>query len=187
MTVPEYLDALAAATGHGWGFLTAYGLTWLICGVLWRRAGPRVGAYATLFQGMLALPVALALTAVTPGPARPVLEGMEGLSIMLACGQLLGLPVVIYLVAVGRLTIVPLVMVVLLVVHFAPYSWLYSTPLYAVMGAAVSLGAVAAMASATRGAQAGEEVAAAQSTGAGRVCLSTGAIMLVSAAVAAVL
>lgn len=46
---------------------------------------------------------------------------MDGLSILLSAGQLLGLPVVIYLAVSGRFTLVPLSMIVVLVVHFAPY------------------------------------------------------------------
>lgn len=187
MTISEYVEALGEATGHGWGFLTAYGLTWLVCGVLWVRWSPRVAAYGTLFQGMVALPLALALTALTPGPPRPVLEGMQSLTILLSSGQLLALPVVIYLVVRQRYTPVPLAMVLVLIVHFAPYSWLYGTPLYLVMGAAVSIAAVAAAGS-TRGAEGAGAVGAGADvhavTGAGRVCLTTGAILLVSAVVA---
>ncbi len=126
---------LAEATGHGWGFLAAYGLTWLACAVGWRRWGAQVGAYCTLFQGMLALPLALLLTAVTPGPDRPSMAGMDDVSVLLASGQLLGLPIVIHLVTRRRFTDVPRAMVIILVVHFAPYTWLYATPLYLVMGA----------------------------------------------------
>lgn len=182
MTVPAYIGALGEATRHGWGFLAAYGLTWLGCAFIWRRWSPKVGAYATLFQGMVALPVALALTAITPGPDRPALEGMDDLTILLATGQLLGLPIVIYLTAKARFTLVPLAMVILLVVHFAPYTWLYATPLYLVMGGVMSVGAVIAMASAERGDRIGDPEAAA--TGAGRVCLATGVVMILCAAIA---
>ncbi|USQ77553.1 DUF7010 family protein [Ornithinimicrobium cryptoxanthini] len=177
MTISEYVEVLGEATGHGWGFLTAYGLTWLVCAVLWLRSSARVAAYGTLFQGMVALPVALLLTELTPGPPRPVLDGMQSLTILLSSGQLLALPVVIYLVVRQRYTAVPLAMVLVLVVHFAPYSWLYGTPLYLVMGAAVSLAAVAASASA-------RDDDASAATSAGRVCLTTGTILLLCAAVA---
>lgn len=183
MTVPEYLHALGEATGHGWGFLAAYGLTWLICALAWHRWSAKVAAYCTLFQGMVALPLALALTAIGPGAPRPSMPGMDGLPIFLSAGQLLGLPVVIYVVATGRFTLVPLSMTILLVVHFAPYSWLYATPLYLVMGGILSVAAVIATASAAK------DVAApkAQVSGAGRVCLVTGVVMLASAAVALLL
>lgn len=182
MTISEYVDALGEATGHGWGFLAAHGLTWVLCGVLWWRSSPRVAAYATLFQGMLALPLAVGLTALTPGPPRPVLDGMESLTILLSSGQLLALPVVIYLVASKRYTTVPLAMVIVLVVHFAPYSWLYGTPLYLVMGAAVSVGAVIATARSTGDGDQGSEQPG--SKGAGRVSLTTGAVLLVCALIA---
>lgn len=180
MSVDEYRHALAASTGHGWGFLTAYGLTWLACAVLWSRRGARVGAFCTLFQGMVALPLALLLTAATQGPPRPTLPGLDNLSVVLACGQLLGLPMVAHLVARDRFTQVPSAMIILLVVHFAPYSWLYATPLYFAMGAAVSIAAVIVAATAPRGA----ETTDAEVVGAGRVCLSTGVVLLLSAAVA---
>lgn len=177
MTISEYVEVLGEATGHGWGFLTAYGLTWLVCAGLWMRSSPRVAAYGTLFQGLVALPLALLLTELTPGPARPVLDGMDSLTILLSSGQLLALPVVIYLVVQERYTAVPLAMVLMLVVHFAPYSWLYGTPLYVVMGAAVSLAAVASAASV-------RSDDALVATGAGRVCLTTGTILLLCAVVA---
>ncbi len=181
MGIEEYRHALGEATGHGWGFLTAYGVTWLVCTVAWRRWGPKVGAYCTLFQGMVALPVALLLTAATPGPARPTLAAMDGLSVLLATGQLLGLPVVIYWVAQRNFTRTPLAMVILLAVHFAPYSWLYDTVLYVAMGAVMSVGAVIADVTAHRNARSTIE---AESIGAARTCLATGLVMLISAGIA---
>lgn len=181
MGIEQYITELGAATRHGWGFLAAYGLTWLACWWSWRRRSPRTAAYVTLFQGMVALPLALALTSATPGPPRPTMPGMDSLTILLACGQLLGLPVVIFLVAGRRFTLVPLSMVILIVVHFAPYSWLYGTPLYVVMGGVLSVGAVVA-AGATDGHQPRPRDLGV--TSAGRVCLSTGVGLLLSGAVA---
>jgi hypothetical protein len=183
VTVAEYLHVLGEATGHGWGFLAAYGLTWLACALAWHRWSAKVAAYCTLFQGMVALPLALALTAVGPGAPRPSMPGMDGLSILLSAGQLLGLPIVIYLVVTGRFTLVPLSMIILLVVHFAPYSWLYATPLYLVMGGLLSVAAVIVTANAARSVSDPE----AEVSGAGRVCLVTGVVMLGCAAVALLL
>jgi len=146
MTVDEYRFVLAETNRFGWGFLAAYGTTWLICGIAWRRASARTGAFFTLFQGVAALPVAILLTALTPGPPPPEMASMDSLVILLAAGQLLGLPIVIYLTVAVGYTLVPLAMALLVAVHFAPYSWLYATPLYLVMGGAVSVGAVVAMA-----------------------------------------
>lgn len=155
MNIEEYQHSLGEATLHGWGFLAAYG---------------------TLLQGMVALPLALALTAVTPGPARPSLAGMDTLAVLLSAGQVLGLPVVIYLVASRRFALVPLAMVVLVAVHFAPCSWLYATPLYLVMGAAISVAAVLAMAGAEHRRTDVEDPSVRGATG---VCLVTGAVMIV--------
>lgn len=181
MTIPEYTHALGEATRHGWGFLVAYGATWLVCAALWRRASARTAAYATLFQGMVALPVALGLTALTAGADRPALEGMDMLSVLLSAGQLLALPLVILLVAKRRYTQVPLAMAIVLVVHFAPYSWLYATPLYLVMGAAVSIGATAAMGIKGRADLSEEQRSTMQ---AGRASLITGVVLVASAVVA---
>ena len=181
MSVDEYRDALALATGHGWGFLAADGLTWTAAAVAWRRWGRRIGAYVTLLQGLVALPVALLVTAVTVGSDRPDLAGMDSVSVFLAVGQVLGLPIVISLVTRGKFEQVPTAMVLLVAVHFAPYSWLYATPLYLVMGAAVAVGSVLADASARRD---GAPETACDAVAAERICLSTGAVMLASAAAA---
>lgn len=117
MDVEEYTRALAAANRYGWAFLAAYGSTWIVSAVAWAKTSPRTAAIVTLFQGMVALPAALALTFLVPGPPRPSHAALESLSVVLATGQLLGLPVVIFLVLSRRYTVVPLGAVVLLVVH----------------------------------------------------------------------
>lgn len=181
MTISEYTQALAEATRHGWGFLFAYGVTWLVCAVLWHRSSPRIAAYATLFQGMIALPVALGLTAASARGYRPALAGMESISVLLSMGQLLALPVVILLVAQRRYTLVPLAMVIMLVVHFAPYSWLYATPLYLVMGAIIAIGVTVAMSVKSRPDQPDQPYSA---THARNVSLITGITLVTSAGIA---
>lgn len=178
MDVEEYTRALAIANRHGWAFLAAYGTTWLISAAAWARATPRTAAVVTLFQGMVALPLALVLTLLTLGPPRPSLEALDSLSVAMATGQLLGLPVVIFFIMSQRYTLVPLGMVVLLVVHFAPYSWLYGTPLYMVMGGAISITAVVVSRRAER------EGGPGPTAGALRTCLTTGVLMLAGAGMA---
>lgn len=99
----------------------------------------------------------------------------------LASGQLLALPLVIFLVVRHRYTLVPFAMTIIVVVHFAPYSWLYATPVYLVMGGVVSLGAVVAMAAAGRDRDTEEDRTVAQ---AGATSLTTGAVLVLSAVVA---
>ena len=130
------------------------------------------------------MPVALGLTALTAGADRPTLEGMNMLSVLLSAGQLLALPLVIFLISTHRYTLVPLAMAIILVVHFAPYSWLYATPLYLVMGATVAVGVTATMGITGRG----DRPEAQRSTNqAERACLVTGIVLVASAAVAFVL
>lgn len=69
--VGDYLSALATANRHGFGFLLAYSTTWLVAAALWWRVSPQVGAYAALFQGMVALPLGLGLTALFAAGERP--------------------------------------------------------------------------------------------------------------------
>lgn len=182
MTIAEYTHALGEATRHGWGFLAAYAVTWLVCAILWRRTSPRTAAYGTLFQGMVAFPLAVGLTTLTPGSARPSLEGMDLLSALIGSGQLLALPLVIYLVATRRYTLVPLAMAIVTAVHFAPYSWLYATPLYLVMGAVVAIGVTVAMGVAGRSLDRSLEQR--ENAQAGAASLVTGVVLGVSAIVA---
>src|SRR5699024_5572019 len=179
--ISEYTHALGEATRHGWGFLAAYGATWLVCAAFWRWTAPRVAASATRFQGMVALQVALGLAALSARADRPELEGMNTLSVLLSAGQLLALPLVIFLVASRRYTLVPLAMAIVLVVHFAPYSWLYATPLYLIMGAAVAIGVTAAMGVKVRIDLPEEQLSTIQ---AGRASLTTGLVLVASAILA---
>lgn len=183
MTLDDYRAALAEANRFGWGFLAAYGVSWLVCGVAWQRARARTAAFFTLFQGLAALPVAILLTALTSGPPPPEMASIDVLVILLAAGQNLGLPIVIYLTASKRYPMVPLAMALLVAVHFAPYSWLYATPLYLVMGGAVSVGAVVAMAVGDRSGREGADTA----RGPMLLCFTVGGVMALSAVVALLL
>ena len=58
------LERLAEQNLSGVSFLVAYGVTWTVCGLVWQRADDRVAALVTLFQGLVALPAALGISAV---------------------------------------------------------------------------------------------------------------------------
>lgn len=106
MDVQDYLRELAQVNQNGFGFLIAYGFTWL-----------------TAAQG-----------------ARPDDPTLNALSIYLSMGQLLVLPFVIVLVTRGRYTMAVATLAVTLAVHFVPYAWLYSTPIYLAVAAVVAVG-----------------------------------------------
>ena len=137
--VTDYLDALATVNRHGFGFLLAYGLTWLLAALVWRTKGDRAGAYAALFQGMIALPVAFGLTALTAVGARPADPALNMLSTYLATGQLMVLPFVIVLVMSRRYTMAVATLAATTAVHFSPYTWLYQTPIYLVMAIVIAI------------------------------------------------
>lgn len=147
MDLMESLRLLAEQNMSGAAFLTAYGATWLVCGVLWQRASERVAAFATLFQGMVAFPAALGLSALigAVGQDRPVADAITQLSVLIGTSQLLGLPFVIYLIVKQQYTLAPFAFSVITSMHFVLYSWLYQTPIYIAMAVLISLGSTAVM------------------------------------------
>lgn len=137
--VESYLQVLSDVNRNGSGFLLAFGLTWLAAGLIWARWGDRAGSYAALFQGMVGTPLGLLLTWATATGARPDDPTMNALSVHLGVGQLLVLPLAVVLIVRRRYVDAVSVLVVVLAVHFVPYSWLYGTPVYLVVAAAVAV------------------------------------------------
>lgn len=140
MDVQEYLSQLAEANRNGFGFLIAYGVTWTIAGLFAARLGEHVGAYAVLFQGVVGLPLGLALTSLGAAAPRPEDPRMNALSIYLAVGHLLAIPLVIVLIRSGKADLAVVVVSVVLAVHFVPYGWLYGTVVYPIVGAVIAVG-----------------------------------------------
>lgn len=179
--VGDYLSQLATVNRHGFGFLLAYGTTWLVSASLWWRLGPRVGAYAALFQGMVALPLGLGLTEVFAAGARPDDPTMNALSIYLAMGQLLMLPLAILLIVRRHYLLAVAVLAVVLAVHFVPYSWLYGTPLFAVLGGVITVAVTVILA---RQDHWGSEDESSGRTPGALVCLSVGVPMILAGVLA---
>lgn len=142
MGIAEHLQNLALHNRFGLAFLLAYGLTWLVTGVSWLRLAPSHAALTTLFQGVVALPLALALGGLVANPAvpRPSEPLLDQVSIYFSMTQVLGLPLVIHFYLSKSFAIVPFTFATTVGMHFALYSWLYQTPLYVVMGAAIVSG-----------------------------------------------
>jgi hypothetical protein len=95
---------------------------------------------------------ALGLTWLMATGTRPEHPTMDVLVVFLASGQLLALPLAIVLVRRELYGLVVAVLAITTAVHFVPYTWLYSTPVYVVAAATVAvvtsvllLAAVAAM------------------------------------------
>ncbi|MGL5861830.1 MAG: DUF7010 family protein [Phycicoccus sp.] len=130
MDLLESLERLAEQNRSGSGFLAAYGVTWLMCSFVWRRASARVAALATLFQGLVAFPAAVGLSALIGAfdQARPVSDEITQLSVLIGSSQLLGLPFVVYLAVRRHHTLVPFALATITSMHFVFYSWLYRAP-----------------------------------------------------------
>lgn len=147
MDIVTSLEQLAIHNVYGISFLIAYGVTWIICGIIWLKAGSRTAALCTLFQGMVAFPIAIALSFAMGalGQDRPVDESITQLSIFIGTSQLLGLPLLIYLFVQKQFTLMPYVFAAICSMHFMLYSWLYQTPFYVIMAALISIGATVIM------------------------------------------
>ncbi len=147
MDLTESLARLAEQNLSGIAFLTAYGATWIVCGLVWRVAVERTAAFVTLFQGMVAFPVALGLSALIGAidADRPVDDAITQLSILIGTSQLLGLPFLVYLVVKHRYTLLPYAFAAITAMHFVLYSWLYRTPIYIVMAVVIAIGTTVVM------------------------------------------
>lgn len=130
----QTLRELANHNYSGAPFLGAYGLTWLVCALAWRKFNMKVAAFVTLFQGMVALPIALGVSAsLGMFVDRPGMESITQLSILISMSQLLVLPLLIVFTKKENFTAVPLIFSLAGAIHFIPYAWLYQTPIYIVM------------------------------------------------------
>lgn len=175
MDLVETLHLLAEQNLHGLSFLLAYGATWVICGFIWAKASERTAAIVTLFQGMIAFPVALTIawSIGAIGADRPVADEITQLSVLIGTSQLLGLPFLIYLIVKHHYTLVPIAFAGITSMHFVLYSWLYQTPAYIVMAILISLGTLIAMLAVPSDSR--------PKAGPVRVCLLTGGLLLVTA------
>lgn len=138
--LPTTLNQLAELNYSGAVFLVAYGLTWLACALLWRHISPKNAALVTLFQGMVALPIALGVSAALGMfDDRPGGEMITQLSMLVAMSQLLILPLLIVLHAKKNYTAIPLLFALAGAIHFVPYAWLYQTPIYVIMSVVLAV------------------------------------------------
>ncbi|MGJ9371893.1 DUF7010 family protein [Nesterenkonia sp. CF4.4] len=175
MDLTSRLHELADQNIFGAAFLLAYGMTWLVCGLLWERVTSRTAAIATLFQGVVAFPVAIGLSFLIGAfdQPSPVAAAITQLSILIATSQLLGLPFLVYLAVTGRYSLLPVAFASMVSMHFVLYSWLYQTPWYIVMAVLISVAAVIMMATAPK---------EPERVGPARVCWVTGILLLLTAA-----
>ena len=128
------LIELADVNYSGAPFLIAYGLTWIVCGILWNKLNVSFAAIATLFQGLIALPIALFIMYTIGAFAnRPDTGELNKLVIIIAMSQLLALPLLIAMFRKQHYSLIPIIFSTVGAVHFLMYTWLYQTVSYIIM------------------------------------------------------
>lgn len=131
---------LAEINYSGVPFLIAYGITWMLCGILWRKIKPAYAALGTLFQGMTALPIPLLMMYFIGAFAnRPETGILNDLVIIVAMSQLLVLPLLIQMFRKEHYTLIPFLFSVAGAVHFLMYAWLYQTFAYIMMSVLIAV------------------------------------------------
>lgn len=136
------LAEVSASSAGGAPFLIAFGLTFLITALLSFFIPKPTAALIAMFQGSLALPLALWLERRLGRRRMSPDNPLRALSGQLAMSQNLALPawIVVYSLNPGA---IPVVMAATGAAHFLPYAWLHRTRVYAVLAGALSLGAFA--------------------------------------------
>jgi hypothetical protein len=140
MNLDQAFTEVSLSSAGGSPFLIAYGATFIITGILSYILPEETAALIAMFQGGVALPAAFWLERKM-GKGRMAADNpLRALSAQLAVSQALALPLLIVAYNLNPRSI-PVVLAGLGGVHFLPYAWLHRTRLYAILAAAVSLGA----------------------------------------------
>lgn len=141
MEIELILKSLAELNQYGFAFLLSFGVTWLVCGIFWKRTSENTAGYATLFQGLIALPVALLISymmgALTERPGGDI---VTTLVMTIAMSQMLILPLIIVMQAKKHHSLIPFVFSASLTIHFVMYFWLYQTWIYIGMSVIIAVG-----------------------------------------------
>ncbi len=140
MKFNDAFNEVSASSAGGTPFLMAYGLTFLVSGLLSFVLPEKTAALIVLFQGAVALPLAFWLERKMRWGRMAADNPLRALSVQLAVSQALALPALIVAFDLNPRAI-PVMMAGLGGVHFLPYAWLHRTKVYTVLAVAVSLGA----------------------------------------------
>lgn len=142
ITFKHALTEVSASSAGGAPFLIAYGLTFIIAGILAYILPEEPAALVALFQGGVALPAAFLLERRMRWGDMAADNPLKSLSAQMAMSQALALPALIVVYTLNPRAI-PVVLAGLGGVHFMPYAWLHRTRLYVVLAVAVAVGAFA--------------------------------------------
>jgi hypothetical protein len=133
---------IGMSSAGGSPFLISYGLTFLTTAVVSLFLDVRIVALIAMFQGGVALPLALWLERRLGRKRMSSNNPLKPLSAQLAMSQALGLPALIAVYSLDP-KLVPLALASLGGVHFVPYAWLHNTRTYIYLAVAISVGAFA--------------------------------------------
>lgn len=139
--MPDFTAAHAevvAATRSGFAFLFSNGLGWLAVGVVALRWSVARTATILIFMGFVTMPLALALRGLLGFPDHNPDNPLNQLALLVALTPTVAIPAVI--VAYLKYPVyLPAVMAALLGGHFLPYTWIYQTRIYLVLGISVAI------------------------------------------------
>jgi hypothetical protein len=142
MNLDAALDEVTAESAGGAPFLIAFGLSLLLTGLASFSLTTKQAAFALLFQGNLALPLAFWLERrMGTGRMSPD-NPLKSLSIQLAMTQIVALPAVLIAYAIAPWAAAA-AFAAIGGGHFLPYAWLQRSKTYMWLGIAVSSGSYA--------------------------------------------
>ncbi|MCT8341276.1 hypothetical protein MG296_14535 [Flavobacteriaceae bacterium TK19130] len=138
MDFTSAFNDLINATHSGFAFLIANGIGWLAVGMTSLRLSVEKTAKVLLYIGILTMPLAFVLRSILGfadySPENPLNE----LGLLLAFSPVVGLAIVI--ISYIKLPLyMPSLVSALLGAHLLPYSWLYQTNIYLIVGILVAI------------------------------------------------
>jgi hypothetical protein len=133
-------DDVSASSAGGAPFLIAYGATIFVTAILSFFIAVETAALIAMFQGTVALPLAFWLERRLGSKTMEADNPLRSLSVQIAMTQVVALPAVIIAYSLNP-AMVPAVLAAIGGGHFLPYAWLHRTPIYFILGVALSIGA----------------------------------------------
>ena len=135
----QALDEVRSSSAGGAPFLIAYGVTFILTGIVAYFLPRETSALIAMFQGGVALPVAFQLEKIMGNGRMSADNPLKSLSAYLAFSQSMAIPFLIVVYNIDPRQ-VPVTMAGLGGVHFLPYAWLHRTRIYAVVGFLIAVG-----------------------------------------------
>lgn len=140
LTFEQALTQVSASSAGGAPFLIAYGITFIVTGILSFLLPENTAALVAMFQGAVALPAAFWLERRMGQGPMPADNPLKSLSGLMAMSQALAIPALIVVFNLNPRAI-PVVLAALGGVHFLPYAWLHRSRVYIFLAVTIALGA----------------------------------------------